>query len=220
MATYWRDRDVKFKDSATIWVYHYGDISGVITTQSVVSGTLGKFVSMAGTISGQSVVSGSTEVDRKLTATVTCNSTVTGWILDPGIGSLSNYAENKALDHITGRAPFAKPTIYFGFCFANPGESGTGSSCHEVADTNNYARVPASGVWNSASGGVVDNAIVITSPCASGGGWGEVTHYILVDSPTYGEGNILVFDELDAPRVIEEGDNLEFTVGDLVLTLT
>lgn len=135
----------------------------------------------------------------------------------PFVGGLSNVTENKVLEHIVGKAPFSKPTAYIGFCTANPGEEATGVDCNEVPNTNNYARTACAN-WNAAADGEIDNSSVIASPYATGN-WGEVTHYVLVDSPTYGEGNVLVYDELDSSVTIEEGDNLEFAAGDLVLTL-
>jgi len=134
-------------------------------------------------------------------------------------GGFSDVAENKVLDHIVGKASFAKPTVYLGFCTADPGEEATGANCNEVPNTNGYERVatpPAD--WNSASSGAIDNANALASPEASGS-WGTVTHYILVDSPTYGSGNILVYDQLDTAKTISKGDNLEFAAGELNLVL-
>ena len=179
---------------------------------------VGEVKELTGTVTIQSVVTGSIKVLQKLTGTVTIQSVVTGRLFTAG--GFSNVTELRLLDHIVGKADFAKPTAYIGFCTADPGEEATGGDCNEVPNTNGYARIAtAAGDWNSASGGAIDNANSLISPCASGGGWGTITHYILVDSPTYGEGNVLVYDKLDDPSIVEEGDNLEFAAGDLILEL-
>jgi len=136
-----------------------------------------------------------------------------------GQGGFADYAENKVLDHITGKTSFSKPTTHIGFCTANPGEGATGANCSEVANANGYSRIATTGAdWNAASGGMLDNANAITSPEATGS-WGTVTYWILVDSGVYGTGNVLIYDKLDVAKAIEEGDLIAFAAGELSLAL-
>ncbi len=138
--------------------------------------------------------------------------------LDSG-GGLSNFAKGKILEHITGKMSYTKPTAYVGLCTDDPGEEATGANCNEISNANGYARVATSGSdWNASSGGVIDNANKITFPEATGS-WGIAIYYVLVDSPTYGQGNILIYDCLDEPIDIEEDDIIEFDAGELSLTL-
>ncbi len=134
-------------------------------------------------------------------------------------GALSNYAENEVLDHITGKTAFPKPTIYVGLCTSDPGDAATGASCNELPDADNYARVAIpSGDWNAAASGEITNANAITFLEASGN-WGEVTHYVILDSGTHGAGNVIVYDRLDAMIDIRDEEVVRFVAGDLKLTL-
>jgi len=134
-------------------------------------------------------------------------------------GSFSNYAELKILDHITGKTSFTKPTCYVALCTGNPGEAGTGASMSEVADANNYARVTTAGAdWNAAATGAVDNANAIIFLEASGS-WGTVSHFALLDSGTYGVGNILAYGTLDSSKAVGAGDTPTFAAGALDITL-
>lgn len=134
-------------------------------------------------------------------------------------GSASNYAENKFLDHLTGKTAFAKPTAYLGLCTADPTDAGTGAACNECANANNYGRVAtAGGDWEAAAGGATANAEIITFLEASGS-WGTATHFALFDSGTYGEGNMLAHAPLSVEKGITDGDTPKFAVGELDITM-
>lgn len=136
------------------------------------------------------------------------------------MGSFSNYAEDKVLDHITGKTSFTKPTAYIALCTADPTDGGTGANMSEVANSNNYARVStAGGDWDASSGGAVANAAAITFPEASGS-WGTITHFAIVDSGSHGAGNMLAHGSLSVSKSIVSGDTPKFNIGDLDITLT
>lgn len=133
--------------------------------------------------------------------------------------AFSNFAENAILDHITGRTSFTMPTVYIGLCTADPGEAATGASCHELPNTDGYARVATSeSDWNAASSGSIDNANAFTFPVSTGD-WGAITHYVLLDSGTYGEGNVITYDKLDVARTVISGEIVNFAAGSLTLEL-
>ncbi|MHC1725756.1 MAG: hypothetical protein AB9866_07095 [Syntrophobacteraceae bacterium] len=104
------------------------------------------------------------------------------------MGSLSDFAENKLLDHIFNAAYVPAATIYLALCTDDPTDVGTGAVMNEVANANNYART-AIAFSPAASRAVMQNGAV-TFPQASGA-WGSVTHWAIVDSATYGVGNML-----------------------------
>lgn len=134
-------------------------------------------------------------------------------------GSFSNYAEDKILDHIVGKTSFTMPTVYVALCTADPTDAGTGASCNEVSDTNNYARVATDGDdWDASSGGATANAAAITFPEASGS-WGTITHFAIIDSTTHGEGNMIAHGTVNVEKVITTGDTPRFAIGDLDITL-
>ncbi len=154
--------------------------------------------------------------------------TITGYTVDHPIvwelklldaGAFSNYAEDMVLEHITGKTEFTKSTVYVGLCTSDPGEAATGASCNELPDSDGYARVaipPAN--WNAASGGEITNSAAVTFPEASGN-WGEVTHYVLLDSGTHGAGNVITYDRLDQMIDIRDEETIRFVAGNLKLTL-
>jgi len=134
-------------------------------------------------------------------------------------GSASNYAENKLLDHLTGKTAFAKPTVHIGLCTADPTDAGTGASCNECPDSGYYARVATDGDdWDAAAAGATANAEIITFPEATGS-WGEATHFALFDSGTHGAGNMLAHASLGVSKTITTGDTPKFAVGELDITM-
>jgi len=135
------------------------------------------------------------------------------------MGSFSNYAEAKILDHIVGKTSFTMPTAYIALCTADPTEAGTGASITEVADANAYARVTTAGSdWDAAAAGATANAAAIEFTEASGS-WGTVTHFAILDSATHGAGNMLAYGALTASKAVTDGDTVIFAIGDLSATL-
>lgn len=133
-------------------------------------------------------------------------------------GSLSDYAENKVLDHLTGKTSFTMPTISVGLLLGNPGEANSGAGWMEVAHASGYERVATAGAdWNAASGGATSNANAITFPQASGS-WGTVMYFGLFDSAVVGEGNLIAYGDLTTSKAIDNGDTAQFAAGELDLT--
>lgn len=215
-------------------------VTGAITAVGSVTGNLAASKKLTGTTSSTSSVTGNLAASKKLTAGVTTVSSVTsrlsGFIelltgavtsissvsglLTLPAGGLSDFAEAKLLDHLVGKVSYTKPTVAVGLCIGDPTEAGTGADCNEVADTNGYARVATDAAdWTASVGGEIDNANILTFPEASGN-WGEITHYALFDSPVYGEGNMLIYDELNLAKTIIAEEIVRFSVGQLKLALT
>lgn len=136
-------------------------------------------------------------------------------------GSLSDWGENKVVDHITGKATWAAHTAYIALCTAAPGEANSGEGISEVADDYAYARKStAAGDWNASSGGSATNANAITFAQASGGSWGTVTHFAIMTSPVHGEGYMVAWGDLSAAKTIDDGDTAQFAAGQLTVTAT
>lgn len=133
--------------------------------------------------------------------------------------SLGNSSEIDFLEHVVGKVTWALPTAYVALCTASPGEAASAAGINEVANSNNYAReATAGGDWNSAAGGAIDNANAITFNTASGA-WGTVTYFAIMDSATWGEGKMLVYAVLTAPKTIGNGDTPSCAAGDLEITV-
>jgi len=128
-------------------------------------------------------------------------------------GSLSDYAENKILEHIVGKTAWPMPTFYLAASTTDPLDSGSGIT-EPVA--MGYARVATSGAtWGNAAGSIT-NAAEITFPTATGT-WGTMTHGGGFDAAT--AGNFLCHANFDVARAIASGDALVFPIGSITLTM-
>lgn len=124
------------------------------------------------------------------------------------MAALSDYAENKVLDHLTGRAAWTKPTAtYLALFTAAPNDAGGGTE----ATGGSYARQEVT--FGAASGGTISNsaAVNFTSMPA-----GTFTHFGLFDAST--TGNLLVHGALTASKTTGAGDTIQFAIGDLDIT--
>lgn len=129
-------------------------------------------------------------------------------------GSFGDYAENKILDHITGKTEFTKPTVYVALSTADPTDDGSGIA---EPSGNGYARVTTDGDdWDAASSGATANAAAITFPTASGS-WGTITHFALFDADT--DGNMLAHGDLSSSQAISTNQIPRFDIGELDITL-
>ena len=129
-------------------------------------------------------------------------------------GSFGDYAENKILDHITGKTSFTKPTAYVALSTADPTDDGSGIA---EPSGNGYARVATDAAdWNAASGGATSNAADISFPTATGS-WGEISHFAIFDAAS--GGNMLAHGDLDSPQTISTDQIARFAAGELDITL-
>lgn len=104
------------------------------------------------------------------------------------MGSLTDYAENRALNHIFNASQTVGSTVYLFLSTGDPTDAATGASCSEVANANNYSRKAITfGV--AASRRITQNAQVDFNMAS--GAWGTVTHWGISDSATWGAGNVL-----------------------------
>src|SRR5688572_27549700 len=109
---------------------------------------------------------------------------------------MSDYLENKLIDHIFRNRSFSVPsTIYVGLLTAAPNDAGGGT---EVSG-GSYARVqvgPSDSAWkstqgtttgvaSSGTGGQTMNGSAITFPAPTGN-WGQVTHFGIYDASSAG----------------------------------
>lgn len=142
------------------------------------------------------------------------------------MAALSDYLENKILDHVLRAVSYTAPaTTYVALLTAAPSDSGGGT---EVSG-GSYARVgvtSGSGGWtntqNSGTGassgtdGTIENAATISFPTPSAG-WGTVTHFGVYDAST--SGNLLFYAALTASKTINSGDSVSFAAGALSLQI-
>jgi len=127
------------------------------------------------------------------------------------MAELSNYLENKLLNHILKNVSYTSPTtVYVGLFLTDPTDAGSGT---EVSG-GSYARKTLS--VTTASGGVVTSSADVTFDQATGN-WGTVAYIGLFDAIT--SGNLLMHTALTTSKVIETGDIFKIPSGNLTATL-
>ena len=120
--------------------------------------------------------------------------------------SISNYAENKILDHVTGEAAWTMPTtVYVKLHTGDPGEAATSNAATET--TRKAA------TWSAASSGSIATDATIE--------WTNVSttetysHWSLWDNST--AGNALWTGALSASAAVTAGDTFQITLLTLSL---
>ena len=114
--------------------------------------------------------------------------------------SISNYAELKLLDHVSGRAAFTIPSnVYLKLHTGDPGEDAT-----DNAATEDTRQVTA---WSAAASGAIATSATVE--------WTDVsttetyTHWSMWDAST--AGNPLWSGELSASAAVTAGDTFQIT---------
>jgi hypothetical protein len=131
------------------------------------------------------------------------------------MGSFSDYAELKILEHAVGKTSWTMPTVYLALLTDTPTDASTGSTIVEPT-TGGYARIATSGKWDTASAGSISNSSIITSATATGD-WGTITHVALVDNTS--GGNVIAWGALNTAQEVLNGGSASFAVGALTVTL-
>lgn len=126
------------------------------------------------------------------------------------MSALSDYAENKVLDAITGNTTFTTPSaVYIGLSTASMNDDDSGTEL----SGNGYARKAVT--FSAAASGTTSNSAAIEFAAATGS-WGTVSHWALYDALT--GGNQLANGSFTASKTIGDGDVLKIATGDLDLT--
>lgn len=137
------------------------------------------------------------------------------------MGSLTDYSELELLDHVFNAAYSPASTIYLALATADPTDAATGASMNECANSGSYART-AIAFSAAASRRVTQNGTV-TFPKATGS-WGTVSHWAIVDTNTYGSGNVLAHGAFAASKAIATDNTpsvadteiyVEFSAGEI-----
>lgn len=136
------------------------------------------------------------------------------------MGSFSDYLELELLDHVFKVGAYSVPTnLYIALCKSTIEEDDTGSTLpNEVANSGAYARTVCNN-WSAAAAGATANSAAITFQEATAN-WGTVTDFGIVDSGTYGQGNLLAYGKLTTAKKIGTGDTAKFATGDIDVTLS
>lgn len=129
------------------------------------------------------------------------------------MSALSNYAEKLLLDWMMTTGSATRPTAWYVALYtAAPSDSGGGT---EVSGAG-YARQSVTFDAAATPGGTTSNNNTV-SFTASGGDYGTVTHIGIFDAAT--AGNLLWHGAMTASKTVNDGETLEFSVGNIDLTL-
>jgi hypothetical protein len=124
-------------------------------------------------------------------------------------GNLTNYLENKLIDHFLGTTTYTKPAaVYVGLFTVTPGEAAGGT---EVTG-GSYARQTAT--FTAASSGATSNDTNIDftgMPAATTVAIG------IFDAST--SGNMLLYGSLTVNKTTDAGDTLRIATGDLDISI-
>jgi hypothetical protein len=129
------------------------------------------------------------------------------------MAALSNYAEKLLLDWAMTTGSATRPTAWYVALYtAAPSDTGGGT---EVSGSG-YTRQTVAFDAASSPGGTTSNSGAVTFT-ASGGSWGTVSHIGIHDAST--AGNLLWHGSMTASKSVADGDTLEFSIGNIDLTL-
>lgn len=125
-------------------------------------------------------------------------------------GSLSNYAEDLVLDHVLGTTAYTKPTTHLALFTVAPTDSSAGT---EVTG-GSYTRQPLANSFTASSGGASSNSVNIDftgMPACT------VVSIGIMDAST--GGNLLIHGTLVVNKVLDAGDTLRISTGDLDISI-
>jgi len=129
------------------------------------------------------------------------------------MAALSDHAEALLLDWLMTNGTATRPTAWYVALYtAAPSDSGGGT---EVSG-NGYAREAVTFAAATSPGGTTSNSGAV-SFTASGGDWGSITHIGIHDALS--GGNLLWHGAMTASKTVADGDTLEFSIGNIDLTI-
>jgi hypothetical protein len=129
------------------------------------------------------------------------------------MAALSDYAEKLLLDWSMTTGSATRPTAWYVALYtAAPSDSGGGT---EVSGSG-YSRQSVTFDAASSPGGTTSNNNTV-SFTASGGNYGTVTHIGIHTASTGGQ--LLWHGAMTASKTVNDGDTLEFSIGNIDLTI-
>lgn len=134
------------------------------------------------------------------------------------MGSLSDFAEKELLDHVCNTAYTRSATVYLALLTADATDAGTGATITECADAFSYARTAIAFLPAAARSSVQTGAV--TFPQASGGGWGDVTHWAILDGNTHGADDVLAHGAFTATKTVNDGNTPSVASGEIDVTFS
>jgi hypothetical protein len=129
------------------------------------------------------------------------------------MAALSDYAEKLLLDWMMTNGSVTRPTAWYVALFTTATDDASGGT--EVSG-NGYSRQTVTFGAATSGSGTASNTDAPTFT-AAGGNWGTITHIAIHDAAT--GGNRLWHGAMAASKTIEDGDSLQFAIGNIDLTI-
>jgi len=129
------------------------------------------------------------------------------------MAALSDHSEVLLLDWLMTTGSATRPTAWYVALYtAAPSDSGGGT---EVSGSG-YSRQAVTFAAATSPGGTTSNTGDITFT-AAGGDWGTLTHIGIHDASS--GGNLLWHGAMTASKTVADGDTLQFSTGNIDLTI-
>lgn len=125
--------------------------------------------------------------------------------------SMSNYLENKILNHIANKEVYTAPEKCY---MALLTSSSTDETIGEEVVALDYSRKPI--VFETSTEGILTNSTDIVFDIASEN-WGTLTSVAIYDAET--DGNPLFYADLTAPQEVLQDNQIIFKTGKLTIAL-
>jgi hypothetical protein len=125
----------------------------------------------------------------------------------------ATFLEDEMYDHLYRNLSYASPVTVYAALFdttASTANLEAGTLTGEIAG-NGYARTAIT--FGAPTDGLGSNSAAVTFPAASGGNWGTIRYMAIMDAST--AGNVLMYTQLDADVVINDGNQFQFNTNDI-----
>ena len=133
----------------------------------------------------------------------------------PTTGVISDYLENKIIDHTLRNQSYASPgTNVYVALFTDATVQNDANDGTEV-DATAYQRVQVTN-WDAPTSGSTSNGADINFPTA-GANWGNIRYIGIFDASTHG--NLLFWGQLDEDKDVTNGDTFSIQAEDLDIWL-
>ncbi len=127
------------------------------------------------------------------------------------MGSISNYLEDKLLDHIFNSTAYNPPsTVFVGLSTADPLDDASGLA---EPSGNGYGRKAIT--FSAASARSITQSATVTFPQATGS-WGTITHFGLFDSTS--AGNMIGHGQLNTQKSVGNGNTPSIASGEVIVS--
>lgn len=124
--------------------------------------------------------------------------------------ALTTYSSNKLLDHLSGKAAFAMPTVHVALFSSQPTIAGGGT---EVSYTGYARKATVAADWASAASKANTNATEFSFGTKTAGTDPTVGWWATFDAAS--GGNMLEFGSMGVAKAIANGDTPKIAAGDL-----